>query len=150
MNILFFLTPKSEVAYIHDDESLRQVLEKMEYHKYSAVPIISRQGTYVGTITEGDLLWYIKNQLDLNLQEARRILITNVPRRSDNTPVSIDSNMEDLLDKAMKQNFCLLYTSCPEGLPVRSGSPLRHPHRGLRQQRGQLPADLGRPASEYL
>lgn len=105
MNILFFLTPKSEVAYIHDDESLRQVLEKMEYHKYSAVPIISRQGTYVGTITEGDLLWYIKNQLDLNLREARRILITNVPRRSDNTPVSIDSNMEDLLDKAMKQNF---------------------------------------------
>lgn len=105
MNILFFLIPKSEVAYIHDDESLRQVLEKMEYHKYSAVPIISRQGTYVGTITEGDLLWYIKNQLDLNLQEARRILITNVPRRSDNTPVSIDSNMEDLLDKAMKQNF---------------------------------------------
>ena len=105
MNILFFLTPKSEVAYIHDDESLRQVLEKMEYHKYSAVPIISRQGTYVGTITEGDLLWYIKNQLDLNLQEARRILITNLPRRSDNTPVSIDSNMEDLLDKAMKQNF---------------------------------------------
>lgn len=105
MNILFFLTPKSEVAYIHDDESLRQVLEKMEFHKYSAVPIISRQGTYVGTITEGDLLWYIKNQLDLNLQEARRILITNVPRRSDNTPVSIDSNMEDLLDKAMKQNF---------------------------------------------
>ena len=105
MNILFFLTPKSEVAYIHDDESLRQVLEKMEYHKYSAVPIISRQGTYVGTITEGDLLWYIKTQLDLNLQEARRILITNVPRRSDNTPVSIDSNMEDLLDKAMKQNF---------------------------------------------
>lgn len=105
MNILFFLTPKSEVAYIHDDESLRQVLEKMEYHKYSAVPIISRQGTFVGTITEGDLLWYIKNQLDLNLQEARRILITNVPRRSDNTPVSIDSNMEDLLDKAMKQNF---------------------------------------------
>ena len=105
MNILFFLTPKSEVAYIHDDESLRQVLEKMEYHKYSAVPIISRQGTYVGTITEGDLLWYIKNQLDLNLQEARRILITNVPRRSDNTPVSIDSNMEALLDKAMKQNF---------------------------------------------
>ena len=105
MNILFFLTPKSEVAYIHDDESLRQVLEKMEYHKYSAVPIISRHGTYVGTITEGDLLWYIKNQLDLNLQEARRILITNVPRRSDNTPVSIDSNMEDLLDKAMKQNF---------------------------------------------
>lgn len=105
MNLLFFLTPKSEVAYIYDDESLRQALEKMEYHKYSAVPMLSRQGQYVGTMTEGDLLWYIKNQLNLNLQEARKIPVTEVPRRSDNVPVSIDSRMEDLLDKAMQQNF---------------------------------------------
>lgn len=105
MNILFFLTPKSEVAYIYDEESLRQALEKMEYHKYSAVPIISRQGRYVGTLTEGDLLWYIKNQLSLNLKEAQRIPVTAVPRRSDNFPVNADSKMEDLLDKAMMQNF---------------------------------------------
>ena len=105
MNILFFLTPNSVVAYIYDDESLRQALEKMEYHKYSAVPILSRQGRYVGTLTEGDLLWYIKNQLSLNLKEAQRIPVTAVPRRSDNFPVSVDSKMEDLLEKAMKQNF---------------------------------------------
>ena len=105
MNILFFLTPKSEVAYIYDEESLRPALEKMEYHKYSAVPILSRQGRYVGTLTEGDLLWYIKNQLSLNLQEAQRIPVTAVPRRSANFPVNADSKMEDLLDKAMKQNF---------------------------------------------
>ena len=105
MNILFFLTPKSEVAHIHDDDSLRQALEKMEYHKYSAVPILTRQGKYVGTLNEGDLLWYIKNQLNLNLQEARKISMTDVPRRSDNTPVYANSKMEDLLDKAMQQNF---------------------------------------------
>ena len=28
-----------------------------------------------------------------------------VPRRSDNFPVNVDSKMEDLLEKAMKQNF---------------------------------------------
>lgn len=105
MNILFFLTPKSEVVYIDDDESLRQALEKMEYHKYSAVPIISRQGQYVGTLTEGDLLWYIKNHPDLNFKETERIQVTDVPRRSDNTPVRADSKMEDLLDKAINQNF---------------------------------------------
>lgn len=54
MNILFFLTPKSEVAYIYEDYTIRQALEKMEYHKYSAIPIISKDGKYVGTITEGD------------------------------------------------------------------------------------------------
>ena len=29
MNILFFLTPKSDVAFIYEDESLRQALEKI-------------------------------------------------------------------------------------------------------------------------
>ena len=61
MNVLFSLTPKSEVAYLYDDYSLRQALEKMEHYRYSAVPVIDRNGCYVGTLTEGDLLWYIKD-----------------------------------------------------------------------------------------
>ena len=55
MNILFFLTPKSEVAYLYDDQTLRQALEIMEHHRYTAIPMISRLGKYIGTITEGDL-----------------------------------------------------------------------------------------------
>ena len=105
MSILFFLTPKSDVAYISEEESLKQAMDKMEFHKYSAVPIIGKQGQYVGTLTEGDLLWYIKNQLCLSLAEAKRIQVTDVPRRSDNTPVRVDSRMEDLLNMAMQQNF---------------------------------------------
>ena len=59
MNILFFLTPKSEVAYIPADESLRQAFEKLKYHGYSAVPTLTDEGKYAGTITEGDYcaLW---------------------------------------------------------------------------------------------
>lgn len=105
MNILFFLTPKSEVAYISDEDTLRQALEKMEYHKYAAVPIINRQGKYVGTLTEGDLLWGIKNKLDFQFHEADRLPVTAVPRRSDNKPISVSSNMEDLIGKALNQNF---------------------------------------------
>ena len=52
MNVLFSLTPKSEVAYLYDDYSLRQALEKMEHYRYSAVPVIDRNGCYVGTLTE--------------------------------------------------------------------------------------------------
>ena len=69
MNILFFLTPKSEVAYIEENDSLRQALEKMEYHKYTAIPILNRRGQYVRTLTEGDLLRVIKKQYSMNLQE---------------------------------------------------------------------------------
>ena len=41
MNILFFLTPKNEVAYVENDDTLRQVLEKIEYHKYTAIPMLN-------------------------------------------------------------------------------------------------------------
>ena len=101
MNILFFLTPKCEVAYIYEDETLRQALEKMEYHKYSAVPIISRTGRYIGTITEGDMLWGIKNKFNLSLKEAERVTVAAIDRRLDNRPVFANSNM----DKALNQNF---------------------------------------------
>lgn len=106
MNILFFLTPKSEVAYIYDTDSLRQALEKMEYHKYSAVPIISKKdGHYMGTLTEGDLLWNIKDRNNLSLREAEEISVMEINRRWYNEPVEVDVNMEDLLNKAMNQNF---------------------------------------------
>ena len=106
MNILFFLKPKSETEYIYTDESLRQVLEKMEYHRFSAVPMIDREtGEYVGTITEGDLLIEIKNRFDLSLKDAEDIKITDIPRRRDNKPVDANANMEDLFQTVMNQNF---------------------------------------------
>ena len=105
MNILFFLTPKSEVAYIYQEDSIRQALEKMEYHKYSAVPVLTRDGAYVGTITEGDLLWGIKNQYQLNLKAAEGISVTTLSRKMDYLPVTVKSKMEDLIDRALNQNF---------------------------------------------
>ncbi|WP_042272987.1 CBS domain-containing protein [[Clostridium] dakarense] len=105
MNILFFLTPKSEVAYIYEDYTMRQALEKMEYHRYSSIPIISKDGKYVGTITEGDLLWTLKNDFSLDLKSIEDIPIMNVNRRMDNSPVSVNANIEDLISKSMNQNF---------------------------------------------
>ncbi len=105
MNILFFLKPKSEVAYVHDYGTLRQVLETMEYHKYASIPMLNRAGEYVGTITEGDLLWGIKRYSDLNIKKAENIFIDEFPRRANYEAVSADSDMEDLLQKAMNQNF---------------------------------------------
>lgn len=85
--------------------SVRQVLEKMEHHRYTAVPIINKQGKYVGTITEGDLLWAIKNKYSLNFREAEKMKISQIPRKMDNAPVYADSKIQDLIEKAVNQNF---------------------------------------------
>lgn len=105
MNILFFLKPKNEVAYIYDYSTLRQVLETMEYHKYASIPMLNKAGEYVGSITEGDLLWGIKAYTNLNLKEAENIFIRDFPRKADYEVVSADSDMEDLIKKAMNQNY---------------------------------------------
>ncbi|EGG84859.1 hypothetical protein HMPREF9477_00586 [Lachnospiraceae bacterium 2_1_46FAA] len=105
MNILFFLKPKSEIAFIHKEDTLRQAIEKMEYHKYSSIPMINIDGKYVGSITEGDLLWGIKNKYNLNLKEAELIPITEIDRRTDYQAVNINADIEDLVEKAMDQNF---------------------------------------------
>ena len=105
MNILFYLVPKSEVMYLYDDYSLRQAMEKMEYHKYSAVPIINRAGNYVGTLTEGDILWELKDRKLSNLHEAEEIMLRHTNRKRDNEPVNVNCNIEDLVMTSMNQNF---------------------------------------------
>ena len=105
MNIMFFLKPKSEVAHIYDDDTVRQVLERMEYHRYSCIPMLNRRGKYVGSITEGDLLWWLKGNHNLNLKLAEMVSIQEVGRRLDYKPVRAEAKMEDLMEKAMEQNF---------------------------------------------
>lgn len=106
MNILFYITPKSEVAYLYDTDTLRQAMEKMESHRYSAIPIISKNGgRYLGTLTEGDLLWSIKENNIFSIHAAENISIMQIKRNRDNEPVGVDADMEDLINKSMNQNF---------------------------------------------
>jgi CBS domain-containing protein len=105
MNIAFFLVPKLEVICLTANSTLRQALERMEYHRYTAVPILSEEGKYVGTITEGDLLWFMKNNEAVTFDNAHRVHLSEIPMRINNMPVHINANMNDLISKAKAQNF---------------------------------------------
>ena len=104
-NILFFMTPKAMCAFVYDDYSIRQALEKMESAGYAALPILNKRGEYRGTITEGDILWALKNicYMDMRQAEARRIM--EITRRRDNIPVKVTTSMYDLTQRANTQNF---------------------------------------------
>ena len=104
-NILFFLTPKAMCAFLYDDYTIRQALEKMETAGYAALPILNRRGEYRGTLTEGDVLWAMKNMcyMDMRQAEARRIM--EISRRKDNVSVPVTTSMHDLIERATTQNF---------------------------------------------
>jgi CBS-domain-containing membrane protein len=105
MNIAFFLTPKHEVVCLSSKTTMRQALERMEHHSYTAVPMIDENGCYAGTITEGDLLWKLKNSPGLDLNGMEKILLKDVTMYTENKPVRIDSRIVDLLLLASEQNF---------------------------------------------
>ncbi len=104
-NILFFLMPKAMCAYVYDDYTIRQALEKMEAAGYAALPILNKRGEYRGTLTEGDLLWAMKNlcYMDMRQAEARRIM--EIERKKDNIPVRVTTSMQDLVQRSIEQNF---------------------------------------------
>ena len=104
-NILFFLTPKAMCSFVYDDFTIRQALEKMESSGYAALPILNRRGEYRGSLTEGDLLWALKNicYMDMRQAEARKIM--EIARRKDNIPVRVTAEMSDLVSRASGQNF---------------------------------------------
>jgi CBS domain-containing protein len=105
MNIAFFLTPKKDVVYQTASSTMRQALERMEYHRYTAIPIISDTGEYVGTLTEGDLLWKLKNTPGLTFKNTSKVLISDIDMHVNNRPVRINCDIEDLVTVAMAQNF---------------------------------------------
>lgn len=104
-NILFFLTPKAMCSYLYDDYTIRQALEKMEVAGYAALPILNRRGEYRGTMTEGDLLWALKNMCYLDLRQAEAHRVMEISRRRDNVPVRVTTSMHDLIDRASTQNY---------------------------------------------
>ena len=104
-NILFFLTPKALCAHLDSDDTMRQALERMEQAHYSALPILDRKGRYVGTLTEGDLLWALKDLCNMDLRQTENHRIMEITRRRDNVPVRVNTSMQDLIQHAAGQNF---------------------------------------------
>ncbi|WP_294350190.1 CBS domain-containing protein [uncultured Clostridium sp.] len=105
MNIAFFLTPKNEVVCERVESSMRQVMERMEHHGYTAIPLIDKTGRYVGTLTEGDLLWKLKNTPDLSFINTESVKVSDIPRRIIHKSVSINADIESLINLAVNQNF---------------------------------------------
>ncbi len=96
MNITFFLIPKIKVEFLFEDFSLRQAIEKMEYHRYSVVPVLSKDGKYLYSLSEGDIL-YTMTKNKLRFEDLTKIHLESIKRDRDVKPVSINSSMDDLV-----------------------------------------------------
>ena len=105
MNILFFLTPKSEVDYIEEEASLLATVRKMYECSYSEIPVVSRSGKYAGTIKSGDLLGYLFENREMTLEGSDSIGIAGIRKVRDNKAVNVNCHIEDMVGRILNQNF---------------------------------------------
>jgi len=111
MNIAFLLHPKVTVDYIFDDNSLRQAVEKLKTNGYTAIPVINRKGQYVATLSQGDLLWEMWNTADeksgksVSIYDLEKRQVKDIVHPDRNPPSLITAKPEDLVFRAMEQNF---------------------------------------------
>ena len=109
MNVAFFLTPKNEVAYLYNDFTFRQGLEKMKYHGYTAIPVITKEGKYVGTVSEGDFLWYFVdknvNKMKFSDRKIEKISINEILKTEKYKAVKITASIDELVSLSLNQNF---------------------------------------------
>jgi CBS domain-containing protein len=105
MKIASFLYPKNEVAYITSSASMREALEQLEHLYYTALPIVDSEGKYVGTLSEGDLLWKLKNTPGIDFDNLQQVPVSEIEKHIHNESVSINAHIEDMLALAADQNF---------------------------------------------
>ena len=104
MNVAFFLIPKSHVAYLTEGCSFRHGMDKLRRHGYTAIPVVARDGSYLGSVNEGDFLWNIMSMGSLDLNELEEARIDDII--SDRTPpVRVTTPVEELMDRLLDQNF---------------------------------------------
>lgn len=105
MNILKLLKPKAVIDYVYEDFTVRQAIEKMRNHGFTAVPVVAREGGYVKTLAEGDILWFMLDNDIKDIKELEKYSVSNIPKRVKSKAVYIYSTIEDLLLISMNQNF---------------------------------------------
>ena len=104
MNVAFFLIPKSHVAYLTEGSSFRQGMEKLRHYGYTAIPVIGRDGRYLGSINEGDFLWNIMSMGSIDPRDLEDARIDEII--SDRAPaVRVSTPLSELWERALEQNF---------------------------------------------
>lgn len=105
MNIFSVLTLKANTKYLDGNSSVRQALEKMDYYKFNVVPLLDAKGKYLGTVSEGDLTSYIKNECLFDIKKAEEISVLDIPRYRSYKSLNIDAKADELVHLSMEQNF---------------------------------------------
>ena len=104
-SIISLLTPKKITSFLLDISTIRQAIEKFDAHKFSVVPLVDLEGHYVGTLSEGDVLRFIKNHSNFNLKLAENMAVKDIDHYRPYQAVKVDALISEVFALSLEQNF---------------------------------------------
>lgn len=104
-NVFFFLKAKDEVTYLYGNTSFKEGLILMRKHQFTAMPVIDEKGAYLGTISEGDFLWFLVSHPNIKETSLREIPIQDLLRENFMLPCKTDVDIDQLFSQSLEQNF---------------------------------------------
>lgn len=105
-NILKLITLKNKLVYLTDDMTIRQALEKMRVHRFTAIPVVNKNdGTYAGSIAEGDLLYNIVKEENVSIKDLENKKIVEIIRPKYIPAMKVDTSMDELIKLITIQNY---------------------------------------------
>lgn len=105
MNLAKIMIPKVCTLFLHEDSTVRQAMEIMKNHGFTALPVLNAEDVYIGSISEGDFLRHLLATGSLDPRDHERTRLSALVRRDFCPPLSIDSDEETVISYILKQNF---------------------------------------------
>lgn len=105
MNIAAIMIPKISTVFFHENDTIRQGLERFRVHGYTAVPVLNDQEQYIGSVTEGDFLRHLLSVQTTSLYVLEQSRIESIVRKDFCPALSIDASLKQVISAALNQNF---------------------------------------------
>ncbi|EHR36788.1 CBS domain-containing protein [Facklamia languida] len=105
VNIVKMMIPKVSIALLHVNDTVRQGLEVMRYHGYTAIPVVDDKEGYLGSVTEGDFLRHILTTGKSDLKSHEQYRIGEIFRKDFCKPLPIYAPLNELVSVSFEQNF---------------------------------------------
>ncbi len=105
MNLAKIMIPKISTVFLYETNTVRQGMETMLRHGYTALPVLNSADQYIGCISEGDFLRHLLSVGTTDKKAQEKYTIAPLLRRDFCPALTIDAPRDEVVSLLLKQNF---------------------------------------------
>jgi len=105
INIAKIMIPKPLTRVLHAGDTVRQALETMENHGFTAIPVLDEEEKYIGCVTEGDFLRHIIRVGNADKKDHEQFFVGELVREGFCEAIDIAEPPEEVIRVILNQNF---------------------------------------------